>query len=347
MKILFTGGGTMGPVTPLLAVWEAWRAVDADVEAIWVGTARGPERDVVESQDIPFLTIPTVRFPRYISIEWLTLPFKFCWAMYKSFCILRFQKPDLVASAGGFTAVPVIFAAKLLGMKVWVHQQDVEIILTNKLTVPFANVVTVAWERNKKELGKKARLIGNPVRPSRLKGSVKKAQKTFKLNKTKPTVLVFGGGNGAAWINHAIHQISNKLAKHANIIHVTGLGKSVESTHSDYHVREFLDEDMADALAVADIVVCRAGLSTITELAALAKASVIIPLPHSPQESNAKMVEDASVVLDQNHTSELELLNVIETLLGDDTRRKELGEKIHTKLRTHIADELVEMLRSA
>jgi len=125
MKIIFTGGGTMGPVTPLLAVWEAWHVTDPNVEALWIGTKYGPERSTVEAEGIPFIAIPVARFPRYISFEWLTFPFHFLWAFYKSVRIIQHQKPNLIASAGGFTAVPVIFAAKLFGVKIWVHQQDV------------------------------------------------------------------------------------------------------------------------------------------------------------------------------------------------------------------------------
>ncbi|NQV90182.1 UDP-N-acetylglucosamine--N-acetylmuramyl-(pentapeptide) pyrophosphoryl-undecaprenol N-acetylglucosamine transferase [Candidatus Uhrbacteria bacterium] len=344
MKILFTGGGTMGPVTPLLAVWEAWKAKDTTVEAIWVGTRRGPERIGVESQGIPFFTLPTARFPRYLSLEWILIPFTFLWALYQASRILRFQKPDLVASAGGFTAVPVIFAAKLHGVKVWVHQQDVEIILTNKLTIPFADLVTVAWEKNQKDLGGKGRLVGNPVRPSRLQGTHEGAMKQFGLDVSKPSVLVFGGGTGASWINQAIHGISKELAQSANIIHVTGQGKGVASTHADHYVYEFLNEEMSDALAVADVVVCRAGLSTITELAALAKAAILIPLPNSPQEANAQMVEDACIVLSESQTQGKRLLEAILGLLTNEAERKTFGLKMHKKLRTDSADELVEML---
>ncbi|MBI4256661.1 UDP-N-acetylglucosamine--N-acetylmuramyl-(pentapeptide) pyrophosphoryl-undecaprenol N-acetylglucosamine transferase [Candidatus Uhrbacteria bacterium] len=344
MKILFTGGGTMGPVTPLLAVWEAWRASDASVTAIWVGTSKGPERSVVESQGISFLTLPVARFPRYPSVEWLTAPVKLLYAFCKAMNILRSQKPDLVASAGGYTAVPIIYAAKLLGVNVWVHHQDVELTRTTKLTVPFADLVTVAWERNQNDLGDRVKVVGNPVRPSFLKGSCQRAYASFGMNRNKPTVLVVGGGTGSAWINEAIDTIADALTKQANVIHLTGRNKSIQPRHPDHHVREFLDEQMADALAVADVVVCRAGLATITELAALSKASIMIPLPNSPQRANADMIADACVVLDQRHTTPEQLLQEVIALLEDDQRRRELGAKMHGKLRTNIADELVEML---
>lgn len=336
----------MGPVMPLLAVWEAWKKIDPGVEGIWVGTKRGPERGVVEAQGISFLTLPVSRLPRYPSLEWLTAPFTFLWACVKAARILSSQNVDLVASAGGYTAVPMVYAAKLLGVNVWVHHQDVELTRTTKLTVPFADLVTVAWERNRNELGDRARLVGNPVRPSLLRGSRERAYETFHIGKQKLTVLVMGGGTGSAWINQTIDQLVDELVTQANVIHLTGRGKGIESRYPDYHVREFVDHEMADALAVADVIVCRAGLSTITELAALSKASVIIPLPRSPQQANADRVADASVVLAQHHTTPQQLREAIQLLLNDEPRRHDLGAKMHSKLRTQIADELVEMLRT-
>lgn len=336
----------MGPVTPLLAVWEAWKKSDPTVEAIWVGTSKGPERSVVEAQGISFLTLPVVRFPRYPSVEWFTAPWLFLLAFWNAIQILRSQKIDLVASAGGYTAVPVIYAAKLLGVNVWVHQQDVELTRTTKLTVFFADLVTAAWERNRNELGDRAKVVGNPVRPSLLRGSPERAYEAFKISRLKPTVLVVGGGTGSAWINNVIDEIAIDLTKEANVIHLTGHGKGIESRHADHHVCDFVDQQMADALAVADVVVCRAGLGTITELAALSKASILLPLPHSPQKANADMVADAAVVLDQRHASPGQLFKEIVALLEDDQRRRELGEKMHGKLRTNIADELVDLLKT-
>ena len=346
MKIAFTGGGTMGPVAPLLAVWEAWKKTDPDVEALWVGTAHGPERTVIEQQGIAFLTLPAARAPRYFSLEWFTSPFVFFVAFYKATRILRLHKPDLVASAGGYTAVPMVYAAKLLGVNVWVHQQDVEITRTTMATVALADLVTVAWERNRNELGDRVKLVGNPVRPSLLMGSRERAYEEFKISKQKPTILVVGGGTGSAWVNQTIDSIALELTQQANVIHVTGRGKGIESRHPDHHIREFVDREMADALAVADVIVCRAGLSTITELAALSKAAVMIPLPKSPQEANANMVADASMVLIQRQTTPSQLLTSVESLLHDEPSRRTLGAKMHGKLRTKIADELVEMLQS-
>ena len=197
----------MGPVTPLLAVCEAWKKRDPSLNVLWVGTLHGPEKAVIEAQNIPFFSLPVARFPRYVTWEWVLVPFRFIAALYKATQLFRSQNIDLVASAGGYTAVPVILAAKIYGAKIWVHQQDVEILLTNRLTAPLADYLTVAWERNKKEFGSKARLVGNPVRSSVLLGSKERGFEQFSLDRTKPTVLMFGGGTGAAWLNRLVQEI--------------------------------------------------------------------------------------------------------------------------------------------
>lgn len=346
MKILFVGGGTMGPVTPLLAVFEAWKKKHPKVEAVWVGTPQGPEQEVVRCLEIPFFSLPVARFPRYLSIEWLMFPFHFLMAFLKSIAIIRAQRPDLVASAGGYTSVPVILAAKLLHVKIWVHQQDVMPILTNKLTAPFADFITVAWKENLRAFPGRAILVGNPVRESVLNGSRQRAMQRFHIDDQKPTVFVFGGGTGAQWLNQVFAEIGPDFVQEANIIHVVGAGKmrqDLEQIGSTYNVVEFLSEDMADAYAVADLVVCRAGLGTMTELAALGKPAVVVPLPNSPQEQNAQAIAGALTVITQDISSG-ELLLHIQQLLHNTQELEREAAAIKKLLPTDVAGRLVDEL---
>ncbi len=334
----------MGPVTPLLAVHEALKETDVRVDAVWVGTPHGPERSVVEAQGMRFFSLPVARLPRRLSLELLALPVTFTRALWGAWRLLHRERPSVIASAGGYTAVPVIVAARTLKIPVWVHQQDVTPILTNRLTAPLATRVTVAFKAST-SLSKRAQVVGNPVRPSVLKGDPQRARAFFEIRNTKPTVLVFGGGTGAKWINEQIDEIALSLVSRANVIHLTGKGKREnKKRHPDHHAREFLGGEMADALALADVVVCRAGLGTITELAALSKPAIVIPLPHSPQEANAAAVEGACVVLHEHRTSAEDLLREIESLLDDADDRRDLGAKMHGMLSTNIADELAQML---
>ncbi len=346
MKILFAGGGTLGPVTPLLAVIEALKEKQPDAVFVWVGTPHGPERDLLERRGIRFLHIPAARLPRHPSIEWLFLPFKFVWSMYRSWSILSKEKPDVLVGAGGYTSVPLLVLGRFFGIPSWIHHQDVAGLLTHTILSPFVSKITVSWEPS---LGlfpaKKTSLVGNPVRKEVLSGSRARAVREFDLDLSFPTVFVTGGGTGAKWINESMFAIADELAKSANVIHITGKGKMVkQDLPLRYHAVEFLDEEMADAFSVADVVVSRAGMGTMTELAAMAKSVVLIPIPNSPQVVNASVVSESVKVVDQDGTTPQMLLEMITALLGNDDRRKKMGFRLRTLLRTDVAPELADMI---
>ena len=351
MKILFTGGGTMGPVTPLLAISESWKKKDLNVKFVWVGTKRGPERSVIEDEGIPFLYIPIARLTRYFSGEWLLLPFNFLRALILSWFILRRVKPDLIASAGGFTGVPIIFMAWLRRIPVWVHQQDVTPLLANRLVVPWVKLITVAWEKTLTSFPKnKTVWIGNPVRETILLGKKDRAYEIFNLDLSLPTVLVFGGGGGSTWLNHMFEEIGAWLETQANIIHVTGRGKikrKLKYLGVRYHAYEFLTFEMAHALAASDIVVGRAGMGTISELAALHKPSVLIPLPNSPQEKNVELLKkiQAATILQQSTTTTGDLKKAIQDLLFDKSKQKEMANNLSQLLPTKINNDLVILVK--
>lgn len=335
----------MGPVTPLLAVVEAWRKLDPAVSFLWVGTPTGPERALVERYEIPFVAIPVARFPRYVSLEWLIAPFAFARAFVQSIRLIQSYQPQLIASAGGFTSVPVALAGWVRFIPIWLHQQDVEPILTSRLLSPLAGLITVAFEQTEQAFSReKTRRIGNPVRPSLFDGSKAEAFRLFDLDETKPTVLVFGGGTGATWVNQAIEQIAPRLKERANVIHLTGKGKATTQTNQrGWYQAAFLYEEMKHAYAVADVVVSRAGMGAITELAALSKASILIPLPHSPQESNVAALGSSVDVVNQSASPET-LWQQITAFLDDAVRREQFGQALHAALRTDVAEELVQLL---
>lgn len=352
MKILFAGGGTLGPVSPLLAVADVWKKKDPTVSFVWVGTVKGPERAFIEREGIRFFSIATARFPRYFSMEWILFPFYFFYACLQSFFILICEQPAWICAAGGYTSVPIVLLGRLLGIPAWIHQSDVIPALTNRLLAPFASVITVAWEQTQNAFPKsKTRVVGNPVRSIILSGSQLHAQQWMNFKVKKPVVFIFGGGTGSKWLNQTVLEIKNKLCEMANVIHVTGNRKkksmnniSVEDKES-YCVRELLNsEEMADALAITDVVVCRAGTGTITEIAACKKAAIVIPLPNSAQKQNALMIQAGVIVCDQEKISSEELLNEIRLLLLDDAKRKKLGENLSGLLSTNGAERIIGFL---
>lgn len=352
MKILFAGGGTLGPVTPLLAVAEAWRRIDPTVEFVWVGTPRGPERSLVETADIRFLSLPVARLTRYPSMEWILFPVNLFRAVRGAWTILKQERPHLVASAGGYTGVPLTIAARILGIPSWLHQSDVRPILSSRLCAPFANWITVAWEKTAKAFpARKTHVVGNPVRDSILATDRSTALVRFGLDPLRPTVFAFGGGGGSLWLNRMMETVGAEIVKDANVIHLTGIGKltsKLEGFGQNYLMEELLSDGMADAFAAADVVVCRAGMGAITELAAWKKPAIVIPLPNSPQEDNAVELSlaDAALVLRQDATTPQEFLEAIRGLLLDKARQVSYATTIANLLPTQVSDFLVKRLRS-
>lgn len=345
-KILFCGGGTLGPVTPLLAIIETWQKKDPLAEFVFVGTPRGPERELMDKKQIEFRCLPEARLVRYPSAEWLFLLFRVLAALYAAWKILKKEKPVLIVSAGGYTSVPLVIIGRLIGIPSMIHQQDIRPLLSNRISAPFASVMTVAWEKLLKDFPK-GRLVGNPVRSAFLRAEKSEAVKHFGLNKDKPTVLVLGGGTGSVWLNKTVSEITDSLLEQANLVHLTGKGKMVEGKSADgYRAFELLTDEMPLAFAAADLVVCRAGMATITELAATKKAAIIIPLPDSPQEDNVVALGGAVVVLKQTEVVAADLLKEIKRLLDDAAVRVELSEKLNKILKTDVAEEMVEIAES-
>lgn len=344
-KIMFCGGGTLGPVTPLLAIIEAWRAREPRADFVFVSTPRGPERALLEKEGFEFHCLPEAKLPRYLSFDWVFLPFRLVVAFYIAWLILRKEKPALIVSAGGYTSVPLVIVGWLQRIPSLIHQQDVCPLLSNKLAAPFASMITVAWEKSLKNFSRnKTRLVGNPVRSAFLRADKAEAIRFFGLDENKSVVLVLGGGTGSFWLNKTVSEITDDLLSRANVIHLTGKGKMVDVRKvDDYHAFEFLTDEMPLAFAAADLVVCRAGMATITELAATKKTAIIIPLPNSPQEDNAAALRRAAVVLTQAKTTPADLLKEINQLLDDAPVRAALGENLSKLLRTDVAGEMVEM----
>ncbi|MFH1404595.1 MAG: UDP-N-acetylglucosamine--N-acetylmuramyl-(pentapeptide) pyrophosphoryl-undecaprenol N-acetylglucosamine transferase [Patescibacteria group bacterium] len=351
MKIIFSGGGSLGPVTPLLAVIEAWKKLDPSVQCVWIGTKNGPEKDLIENENIVFQSIAVAKFARYFSLEWILLPFKLLFAFSQALRIISKEKPDLVASAGGFTSVPVVISAWLLGIPSWIHQSDVLPILTNKILAPFASCITVAWKLTLPSFPiSKTKWIGNPVRESMLGVSKEQGEKFFNLDSQKPTVFVVGGGGGALWINNQMEKIGKKLSERANVIHVTGTGKTKDNFSEfgkNYVVKEMLGKDISSAFACADIVVTRAGMGGLTEVCAFKKPAIVIPMPNSPQERNAQILNDtdSAIVFNQIGATADDLYNEIISLLDDKKKQQELSQHLATILPTNTALQFVEHVR--
>ena len=343
IKILFSGGGTGGSVTPLLAIFDSLDREKYDFW--WIGTRSGPERKMVENKGINFRYINSGKLRRYFSWKNFTDPMLIFFGFLESFYFLLFRRQDLIITAGSFVSVPLVWAAHVLQIPVIVHQQDIRPGLANRLMAKSAKIVTTVFERSLRDYGKKAVWIGNPVRET-LKAE--KKHEYFDFNGLIPTVLVIGGGTGASNLNKLVYASVNSLCSKVQIVHVAGRGKIKKQIDNDnYRQFEFLEEkDLAQAYAISDIVVSRCGIGVLTELSYLAKTSILIPIPNSHQEQNAKVFreQNAAVVLDEKKLDKYSLIISIEELLNNEKKRNILSENIQKVMKKNTNQEMIKII---
>ena len=339
-KIILTGGGTGGSVTPLLAVAEELLSGRSAFkwQLIFVGTHRGPEREMVaefnqEIGSMPFFPLVGGKLRRYFSVHNFFDFFKILVSGFISWRLLSTEKPDIVVSAGSFVSVPLVWAAAWKRIPVLIHQQDVRPGLANRLMAPFARLVTVTFKKSVNDF-KNAAWIGNPVRDWMISNEeLTSVKEKFRVSGAHPLILVVGGGTGAAELNRLVYDAVPSLSGVCQIIHVVGKGKLPDkiSNQADYQVHEFIaNRHILALMQVSDLVVSRCGLAFLTELSFLSKAAILVPMPASHQEDNAAIFQEAgaAVVLREQKTSADELATEIRRLIGDQERRTEMSRKM-------------------
>jgi len=337
----------MGSVSPLIAVHQqlvtsylprrqAGELQVTGYDPLWLGTKTGIEREIVEKKGIKFQAISAGKLRRYFDLRNIIDIFKIKLGFWQALSIIKKFKPDIILTAGSFVAVPVVIAGWVLRVPSIVHQQDVRPGLANKIMAKFAKKVTVALDISLKDFPKnKVVMVGNPIRDTRYE---LRDKNKFKFQNELPTLLVIGGGTGALALNNLIWQSLDELTRFCNIIHITGKNKNQIIELSDYQIIkerykqvEFLNEDIFSTMAQADLVITRAGMSALTELAYFKKPCLIVPIPNSHQEENAAYfaAQGAGVYLKQNELDKTKLVAEIQKLLTEENARKEMGEKIN------------------
>ena len=280
MKIILTGGGTAGHVTPHLAIIP--RLMHDGWEVHYVGTENGMERDIMgKVPGITYHAIPAGKLRRYVSSKNITDIGKTLRGVKESRKIIEEVKPDIVFSKGGYVGLPVVVAAKLKGVPALIHESDMTSGLANKLCKPFAKALLTTFPETAKNAGKKGVYVGAPIREELFKGSRERGLKTFGFTQDKPVLLVMGGSSGAQAINRAARGILDDLTGIFQVLHICGNGNldDLYERTPGYVQVEYLNEEMADALTMADVVVSRAGSNSICELLALRKPTLLIPYP--------------------------------------------------------------------
>lgn len=343
MKMIFSGGGTLGSVMPLIAVFQELRKKHSDWQFWWVGTKNGPEEKVVKGYGLEYRDLPAAKWRRYFSWQNFVSPFVFWWAFIQSWRLIKKWQPDLLVSAGGFVSVPLHLAARLLRHAAIIHQQDLQVGLANRIMSWAANFITVAFEQSLKDFPRrKAIWLGNPVRVGLLNGSKEEAISHFNLDPNLLIILVLGGGTGALSLNKLITSNLVEIIGNCQIIHMTGEGKEVAvplyKAHPNdkflaerYHPVRFLEEEwLKHALAAADLVISRAGLSTLSELAVLGKPVLIVPIVKTPQVENAKYFAERSgaPVFCENKFNSDDFVREVKRLLEDNHERLIIGHRM-------------------
>jgi UDP-N-acetylglucosamine--N-acetylmuramyl-(pentapeptide) pyrophosphoryl-undecaprenol N-acetylglucosamine transferase len=294
-KIVLAGGGTGGHIFPLIAVARQIKAFDEEVKLIFIGPKTEFENIFLEGEGFEIKNILSGKIRRYFSLQNFIDIIKIPIGILQAFIYLFFEAPDIIFSKGGYGSFPTIIAGWFLRIPIIIHESDAVPGLTNRILAKFAKRILVSFPKTPYFSVKKMLLVGNPIRLEILNGKRDEAIQQFKLHNDRPILLVIGGSQGAQRINEKILSMLSQLLEKFEIIHQVGennyrnFKKEIEANFPAeslqfYHVYPFLKEkEMANAYAVSDLIISRAGSGSIFEIAAVGKPSILIPLPEAAQ----------------------------------------------------------------
>ena len=319
--IVLTGGGTAGHVTPNIALMG--RLKEQGYQISYIGSYNGIEKTLIEELGIPYYGISSGKLRRYFDLKNFTDPFRVLKGFSEARKLLKQLKPDVVFSKGGFVTVPVVVAAGRLKIPAIIHESDMTPGLANKLCIPSAVKVCCNFPETKAHLPEgKAVVTGTPIRPELLQGDAAKGRAFTGFTSEKPVIMIIGGSLGAQAVNDAVRRILPELLKDFQVVHLCGKGKQDDSKNDlkGYVQYEYIESELADLFAMADIVISRAGANAICELQALKKPNLLIPLSanasRGDQILNARSFEKQgfSMVLEEEAITDEVLLRAVHDL---------------------------------
>lgn len=317
-KIVLTGGGTAGHVTPNIALIPELKKAGYDVH--YIGSYDGIEKKLIERLGIPYYGISSGKLRRYIDIKNLSDPFKVIKGFAQARHLLGKIKPDVVFSKGGFVSVPVVVAAKTRKIPCIIHESDMTPGLANKICIPCATRVCTNFPETMKHIpAQKAVLTGSPIREELFHGDKEKGLKFCGFDNSKPVILIIGGSLGAVAVNNAVRSILPTLLEKYQVIHLCGKGKTDKSllNTKGYVQYEYIQDELPDLMAAADLIISRAGANAICEILALRKPNILIPLSaeasRGDQILNAASFEKQgySIVIQENEITDDKLLEAV------------------------------------
>lgn len=278
-KIIMTGGGSAGHVTPNLALIPKLKETGFDIK--YIGSKDGIENDIIKNTNIPYFKISSGKLRRYFDVKNFTDPLKVIKGTFEALSILNKEKPDVIFSKGGFVTVPVVMAASLKKIPVVSHESDLTPGLANKLAAPFCDKLCVTFPESLKFIKEdKGVVTGTPIRRELLQGNKLKGKNMCGFKDDKKVMLIVGGSLGSKIINDSIRKCIDELLKEFNIVHICGKGNMDLSLKDKkgYFQIEYVSEALPHLMALSDLVISRAGANTIFELLALKKLNILIPL---------------------------------------------------------------------
>lgn len=348
-KIIMTGGGSAGHVTPNLALIPKLREIGYDIQ--YIGTKDGIERKIIEEHNIKYHPISGGKLRRYFDIKNFSDPFRVIKGIFEAKKIIKEEKPDVVFSKGGFVAVPVVLGAFLNKVPVIAHESDITPGLANKISIPYCSKICVTFPEalNNIKNGKGV-LTGTPIREEILKGSRIKGLKICGFSESKPLILIIGGSLGSVKINEAVRGILDKLLQNFNIVHICGrnnIDKSLKDKKG-YKQYEYVNEELPHLMQAADLVISRAGANSIFEFLALKKPNLLIPLSKNSSRGdqilNAASFEKSgySMVLQEEELNEETLKGKIEELY---VKKDEYIRNMNKSSINNGVDKIIEVIK--
>lgn len=348
--IVFTGGGSAGHVTPNIALMNKLQQLGWEVR--YIGSATGIEKDIIEREGVPFYPISSGKLRRYFDFENFKDPFRVMKGVYESYRLLRRLKPAIVFSKGGFVSVPVVLGSRMNKIPVIIHESDMTPGLANKISIPFATKVCFTFPESMQHVrDQKAILTGLPIRAGMFNGKASKGYHLCDFHSQKPVILIMGGSLGSLVINQAVRDNLDRLLAQFQIVHICGNG-NVSQDHSGkrgYKQFEYISDELPDVMAMSDMVISRAGATSIYEFLLLKIPMLLIPLTlavsRGDQISNAKSFQNAGYadVLPEEELTAESLAEHVETLYA---KREVYKEAMSSRKETNAVETIVKLIET-
>ncbi len=349
-KIVLTGGGTAGHVTPNIALIPTLQKQNYEIH--YIGSYEGIESKLIADLGIPYYGISSGKLRRYLDLKNLSDPFRVIRGFGQAKRLLKKIDPDIVFSKGGFVSVPVVVAAKSLHIPCIIHESDMTPGLANKICIPCAERICTNFPETMNHIpAHKGVLTGSPIRQELFHGKRDRGLKFCGFHDNKPVLLIIGGSLGSVRVNEAVRAILPRLLENYQIIHLCGKNKIDHSLMkvSGYAQFEYIKEELCDLMAAADVVISRAGANAICELLALRKPNILIPL--SAQASRGDQILNAasfekqgySIVIQEEDITNDKLITAVNQAY--DNRAKYIKAMERSQLNNSV-EKIAELIRA-